>query len=313
MLRIAAAFGIAGMLAAAVAIGEAVRSVHRTPAAAAHICLAALHLSYPRLNGPAWVLLVTAVLGVAVLATALLACVRQRSAYRRFIAGLEVVGELEGHPSVLVIADPGPQAFCAGYLRPTVYVSQATVELLSKAELDAVLAHENHHRRVRDPLRFACGRILGQALFFVPALRPLSDRYADEAELNADAAAVKASARGAAALASALLRFSHGIGPGVAGISPARVDSLLGEPVEWRLPRARISGSLAVLVGLGLVLWRTGGVASAEASLNLPVLSSRPCVAMLALLGVAGWLVVRLGRGRAPDGLRQLARVKVGG
>ena len=65
------------------------------------------------------------------------------------------------------------------------YISQGALELLSDDELEAVLAHENHHLHVRDPLRLACGRILSQALFFVPALRTLFSRYADLAELNA--------------------------------------------------------------------------------------------------------------------------------
>ena len=60
-----------------------------------------------------------------------------------------------------------------------VYVSQRTVELLTEAELEAVLAHEHHHRRVRDPLRVAGGRILSEALFFVPVLRKLCERYAE--------------------------------------------------------------------------------------------------------------------------------------
>jgi hypothetical protein len=128
-----------------------------------------------------------------------------------------------------VIRDPRPQAFCAGYLRPVVYVLRRTVELLSDVELDAVLAHERHHRRVRDPLRIACGGVLGEALFFLPALRPLCDRYADVAELNADRAAVHASAGREAPLASALLVFDESAPAGVSGISPERVDSLLGQ------------------------------------------------------------------------------------
>ena len=70
-----------------------------------------------------------------------------------------------------------------------------------------MLEHEDHHLRVRDPLRFACGRILSQALFFVPVLRPLGDRYGELAELQADDAAVRASAGQKAPLASALLGF----------------------------------------------------------------------------------------------------------
>src|SRR6185312_12102997 len=150
-------------------------------------------------NAAAWILLGLGLVGGSALACVLRALLRQRRAYRRFVADLEIVGPLDERPGVHVIADPRPQAFCAGYLRPAVYVSQAAVRLLPPEQLEAVLAHEHHHRRMRDPLRFASGRILSQGLFFVPALRALFGRDADLAELRADAAAVRAAAGGRAA------------------------------------------------------------------------------------------------------------------
>jgi hypothetical protein len=187
-----------------------------------------------------------------------------------------------------VIPGSGPQAFCAGYLRPGVYVSRRTVELLSDAELDAVLAHEHHHRRVRDPLRIACGRILCEAVFFLPVLKPLCERYADVAELSADRAAVRASGGQEAPLASALLVFDESAPPGVSGISPERVDSLLGQPTCWRLPAVRVAGSLGALVAVSLVIALISQSAAARATFNLPFLSSRPCVVMTSVLPLAG-------------------------
>ena len=55
-----------------------------------------------------------------------------------------------------------------------------------------MLAHEYHHRDMRDPLRQAGGRALSQALFFMPVLRRLHERYGELAELTADAAALRA-------------------------------------------------------------------------------------------------------------------------
>lgn len=211
---------------------------------------------------------------------------------QRLFDRLEVVGQLEGHPSVKVIADPRPQAFCAGYLRPTVYISRRALELLTEAELNAVLAHECHHRQVRDPLRFACGRILAQALFFVPVLRSLSERYADLAELNADRAAIRASAGRPAPLASALLVFDAGAPPGVSGISSQRVDVLLGNPVRWRPPWWLMSASFGSLLTLALLIWRTSEFASAQATFNLPLLPSAPCVVMSLLLPLLGYILI---------------------
>ncbi|HUE26195.1 MAG TPA: M56 family metallopeptidase [Solirubrobacteraceae bacterium] len=313
MFTLAVVLGVAGVGAAAAAIVAAVGSVHRVAASSAGVDVVGVRLSYPRLNGAEWALLTAAFLGATALSIALVAFVKQRTAYRRFISRLQIVGELDGHRSARVIADPAPQAFCAGYLRPKVYVSRRTVELLTPPELDAVLAHEHHHRRVRDPLRFAFGRVFGQALFFIPALRALSERYADEAELHADHAAVRETRGGVAALASALLVFEQSSAPGVAGISPERADSLLGQAASWRVPGRMLTRSVGMLSSIVLVVWQTSGIASAQASLNLPIVSSRPCIMVLAVLALGVWLAMALCRAGALEGLRRVPGVIVRG
>jgi hypothetical protein len=177
-------------------------------------------------------------------------------------------------------------------LRPTIYISQGAVELLTTPQLDAVLAHEQHHRLVRDPLRFAFARILTEALFFVPVLRSLRDRYADVAEVNADRAAVRASAGRQSALASALLVFDASAPSGATGITPERVDSLLGQTVRWRLPISLMAASLAALSVLSVLIWQASGTASARATFNMPILSSRPCIVMITLLPTLGCIAV---------------------
>jgi hypothetical protein len=288
LVRLAAVLGACGLLAAAAAVGAAIGSVRHVSVAANQVQVLGVRLSYPVLNGAEWLLLGLAGLGATAGALIVRACWRQRAAYRNLLDDLEIVGRLEGYPTVKVIADPRPQAFCAGYLRPTVYVSQRAIDLLSESELGAVLAHEHHHRKVRDPLRLACGRILARALFFVPVLRPLWDRYADLAELDADRAAVLANAGDQRPLASALLMFDASTPPGVGGISPERVDSLLGVPRRWRPPWWLTAASLGSLSSLGLLIWRTSEVASVHATFNLPLLSSRPCAVMSILLPLLG-------------------------
>jgi hypothetical protein len=288
VLPLALLLAAAGAAASAAPVGAAIGSIHRACAAVGRFQLDGILFSYPRLNAAAGVLLGLALIGASAFALAVRALLRQRSAYRRFLAQVEVVGRLGDGPGVQVIADPRPQAFCAGYLRPTVYISQGALELLSDDELEAVLAHENHHLRVRDPLRLACGRVLSQALFFVPALRTLFGRYADLAELNADGAAVQEGGGGRGALASALLAFE---GSGV-GISPERVDSLLGQPVVWRRPWWLLTASVGSLSSLIALTWAASQAASTRATFNLPVVSSQPCLAMLTVLPLVGVLVI---------------------
>ena len=155
-----------------------------------------------------------------------------------------------GGVAVRVIADGRPRAFCHGLLRPQIFVSSGTLAALGHTELKALLAHERHHARRRDPLRFAVARVLGGALFFLPALPALLERYTDEAELAADEAALR-EGQNVAALAAALLAFDERGG----GVHPARVDRLLGDGVDLRVPRASVLATAAIIVavvGLGL-------------------------------------------------------------
>jgi hypothetical protein len=62
------------------------------------------------------------------------------------------------------------------------------------------------------------------------------------------------------------------------------VDSLLGEPTDWRLPWRLTTASLVGLSALGVLIWRLGEAASADATFNLPILTSRPCLAVMTLL-----------------------------
>jgi hypothetical protein len=265
-------------------VGAAITSFQRATAQAGRVQVGGILFSYPKLNAAASILLALATVGGSAFAVALRASLRQRRAYQRLLAGLEVVGHLRGHTDVLVIGRPHPEAFCAGFVRPRVYISQGALNLLGEAEVEAVLAHEHHHRRVRDPLRLAGGRIISQALFFLPALRPLFGRYSDVAELNADGAAVRSHPGGRAALASALLAFdARG-----AGISPERVDSLMGEAAAWRRPWWLVMASLASLATLIVATWVASQAASARATFDVPFLSSQPCLAMLMLLPVLG-------------------------
>jgi Peptidase family M48 len=297
---LAAALGAGGLAVTAVTITTTLASVHHASAGARQVVLVGIRFTYPTVNAAEMLLLVLGIFAAAVIAAAVRAAWRQVNAHRRFMAVLQPVESLDRDPRVGVIRDPRPQAFCAGYLRPAVYVSHRTAELLGTAELDAVLAHEHHHRRVRDPLRIASGCVLSEALFFVPVLKPLCDRYADVAELSADRAAVRASAGREAPLASALLAFDQSGPPGTSGISPERVDSLLGEPTRWRLPASLLAGSVTALSALTGVIWLISESARAHATFNLPIVSSRPCLVIMSIVPVAGCLRVltRLVRSR---------------
>lgn len=233
--------------------------------------------------------------GFAGLALVLRSALRQIRATRRFERGLRVVGHLPEDSRVRLIDDASPAAFCAGLLRPRIYLSLGATRVLSDSERRAVLAHELHHARRMDPLRFLVVRALAEGLFFLPALGRLARRHAALAELAADEAAERVTG-GARALGSALLAFDAHPGPAVVGIAPERVDRLLGRPLSLELPRLLLAGAAAtlmVLVAMTIGLTQAAG----QASISLPLLLARACMpAMLIsplLLGAVGLVGAR--------------------
>jgi hypothetical protein len=253
--------------------------------------------SYPAANVDAVVIVLLAALGSIVTARALGGTMREYRASRRFSRALS-----SRHPETVrgavVVPDAQPRAFCAGLLRPRVYVSAGAVALLDEAALNAVLAHERHHARRRDPLRFAAGRVLAHALFFLPEFGLLVERQQALAELSADESAVDGTPANRSALARAMLSFSDApTSGGGGGIDPARIDYLLGEPPSWRFPALLCVAAVGVLALLVTVAVLAGRVASGSATLALPFLSRQPCILVLALIPAAlGVLAVSLGR-----------------
>ena len=223
--------------------------------------------------------------GLAAIALGSRSLLRELRAQRRLAARLEVTGKVDVDGSeVLVLDDHRARAFCAGYLRPRIYVSSGALALLSRSELGAVVAHERHHRARRDPLRLLAFRTLSESLFFLPVLRRLADRYRVLAEMAADEAAAREWGR--RKLASALLAFGESSAPQAAvGIAPERVDHLLGQPARWELPLALLVGSLLAALALGAAALAAGG-ALGTATVNLPLLLTQSCMVAMVILPV---------------------------
>lgn len=199
---------------------------------------------------------------LAVLWTALL--------IRNLIASHRIAGRLSADSREVVLfgiscrVTPviGADAFVIGFLRPQIFVGQALVAALADDELEAVIFHEDHHRRMRAPIRAAA---LGAWLHLLGRSESLRgavlDRLAD-LEVLADADAIR---RGSSprSLARALLKGD--LSPRPVSFSYAadrRVERLLDTaagipanptdraPYEW-LPVALIAVvSLGCHIGL---------------------------------------------------------------
>ncbi len=286
--RASLALGALGLAASALVVARAAATWRVTPASASHhITVFGARLSYPSANLAAVVILVLAAIGLIVLLSAMVASIKQAAAARRFERAL-ASRVLATHGQALVFDDGRAQAFCAGLLRPRVYVSTAAVALLDPEALAAVLEHEQHHAQRRDPLRLAAGRVMSRSLFFVPGLGALVHRAASLSELSADETACGAAPANRGALARAMLAFDGLTDETLAaGIDSARVDHLLGDGPEWRFPLALMALGLASIVVLGAVALLAGRVATGSATLGLPLLSRQPCVVVLSVIPAA--------------------------
>lgn len=257
-----------------------VRAVSFHPPSPLELAAACSRFALPDVSAVSVIVLALGSLTLAVVALSARSLFRRARATRRFLVALRVTGV--GPNGTLLFASDAPHAFCAGFLRPRTYLADGTLKALRDEELDAVLAHEAHHCRLRDPLRIALAQAIGDGLFFLPAARRLARRYGALAELAADGAALRVA--GAEPLASALLAFERA-DPAVVGIAPERVEHLLGDRLSWELPVALIVWSLAVLAALAAVLWRVSEAAT-HAMLNLPLLAAQSCMLVMAVLPV---------------------------
>ncbi len=157
----------------------------------------------------------------------------------------------------LVVTElPATLAFCAGIVRPTVFVSTALVRSLEPGPLEAVLAHEAAHARHRDPLRQILSHAVARALWMAPAARRSAEHQRLLLELAADGHSMARAGR--RALGEALLAL-HSTpattqAPAIAGGGTAlgaRIDALVPGAAA---PRLVLEASVVRRSAVGLVL-----------------------------------------------------------
>jgi Zn-dependent protease with chaperone function len=278
--RVWIALTAGALLLALGVIGVALADFSVRPRPEHLVSVLGLAVALPSANPAAITLLVLATLGIAVVVAIARGVVTVGRSHRQLQRRLPELGPLTGASDVTVLASDGVHAFCAGLLRPRIYVSAGAVRRLGDDELAAVIAHERMHRVRRDPLRIVTTRLLGEALFFVPPVRVLARRYDTLAEIAADDHALAAVGGDTSVLAAAMLAFDG-------GVAPERADHILGVRADWSLPLGLVGVAAAGLVALALLVWQLGRHAVLQSTLALPFASSAPCVVVLALVPAA--------------------------
>ncbi len=172
------------------------------------------------------------------------------------------------------LGEPGLAACCYGFLRPRVAVTAGLLAHLDDEELTAVLAHEGHHLRRRDPLRYLVFHAVAAAAFMFPVAPAVRRRLEVRTELAADRAALAVAPRGA--LAAALLAALAGaetpiIGAARLSATEARIAHLSGTPAVPAIP------ARTVVASLGLLAVIAGVAANFAASAHVVEMVCRLC------------------------------------
>ncbi|MEH1097558.1 M56 family metallopeptidase [Micromonospora sp. CPCC 205561] len=146
-------------------------------------------------------------------------------------------------PGALVLDHPSAAAYCLPGMRPRVVVSAGTLDLLDRAELAAVLAHERAHADERHDLVLLPFTALCRALPWFAWVREAHDRVALLVEMRADDKARESHAD--APLAGALRRFA------AAGnrITPAGALGMGDRDLDVRVQRLLVAGRPPRLLG----------------------------------------------------------------
>lgn len=182
---------------------------------------------------------------------------------QRELERLATLIRLREHEVRLLHAPCAPAAFVVGPLRPAIFVSRTLLDVLDAAELDAVLLHEEHHRRTLAPLRglalVSWSRLVGG----LPAVGRWIERRLAHLEIEADRHALAAGAS-PAAMASALIKCERSatpLGIGFASTADLRLRLLLeagpaadgpaAVPIEWLAPALLALGLAACHLFLG--------------------------------------------------------------
>ena len=82
-------------------------------------------------------------------------------------------------------------AFCFGIRNPKIYISTATVSLMTEKELEAILVHEKYHMDNKDNFTMLLASISNSLFPYFPIISDLLRNFRIERELGADHEAVK--------------------------------------------------------------------------------------------------------------------------
>lgn len=201
---------------------------------------------------------------------------------RRFIKRIRHGAENSTHNGAAILKfKNGPcETFTFGFFRTRIAVCAHCAESIASPEFSAMIEHEQHHMRNRDPLKFLLVDSLKYLFFFVPLIYSLVSWYHIAAELQADEQVLNRDALGSALLKVAGSRFDRTalIGASFASMLSVRIERIANPTRAVSLPLNRIAilGSLLLISGaVGVVGNLPKAHAGSSAQCMRPIVSCR--------------------------------------
>ncbi|HUF47415.1 MAG TPA: M56 family metallopeptidase [Vicinamibacterales bacterium] len=182
-----------------------------------------------------------AVLGVATIGASAVRLTRLLRLTERTVNGWLVTATRRWLPGLsapaFVIDVPFPVVAVVGIWRPRLVVARAVLDACTAEELDAVIAHEQHHVARRDNLRRALLAAVPDPLASLPLSRRLLADWREATEDAADDAVDRLGPHGRPLLAQALIRVAR-LAPAGGWAGPLPASSLYrGEGLDRRVRR----------------------------------------------------------------------------
>lgn len=113
---------------------------------------------------------------------------KQKISYKSINHLLE---RLQIQDRTILIKNSTPFAYCFGVFNPKIYISTATVSMMSQNELKVILLHEKYHMEHKDTMVLFTATIIQLLFPFFPFISDFLYHYRVEREINADAASVQ--------------------------------------------------------------------------------------------------------------------------
>jgi beta-lactamase regulating signal transducer with metallopeptidase domain len=157
--------------------------------------------------------------------------------------------------NVTVFDDRLPLAFTGGFLKSRMFLSTKLVDILGENELRAVILHEFHHQKSKDPLKGLAVSFISDFLFFLPVGSFLKKIFHLTSELSADAHSIDSQVD-PLDLASSLLKVQRLNGPAASWFfdpTTERAKYLLGQPSRVPLPLRKAFLTIILLAVLAFI------------------------------------------------------------